>query len=216
MVSRWMPLVSILWVAPSRRRSKWRMLVCVSSSRSCSFSPRHTSADQYARSSVLRVQEGLRIERRIVIGIPSRSMMRLVILYGAPDRRRPLQELCDRSDFNRLRIVIAWAAYSLIQRSCTRLIGRELSRFHRSRPSRLTMIRSASSSTFRCCMTVQRSKSANISHNMPVVRGSSFSRSRIARRRGWASALKIRSSVSLLDMLYLYNILWFQARGDRL
>src|SRR5262245_56573452 len=78
------------------------------------------------------------------------------------------------------------------------------------------MISSARSSTPMCCITVQRSKApSNRSHKSPVVRGASLSRSRICRRRESARALKIRSSLSGVDMLYFYNLSSGQSNGGR-
>src|SRR4051812_2443617 len=76
------------------------------------------------------------------------------------------------------------------------------------------MMRSAVSSTFRCCMTVQRSRSGKAAQRSPVVSGWSFRRSRMRRRRGAARALKIRSSVGAVDMLYFYNIMKPNTRKD--
>src|SRR5690606_30832717 len=87
------------------------------------------------------------------------------------------------------------------------LIGSGLRWFQRSRPLRRTITSSASSSTLRCCITVQRSSAGKAAHSSPVICGRSLSASRIARRTGAARALKTLSESSSLDMLYFYNMI---------
>lgn len=129
----------------------------------------------------------LPLARSARIGIGSETRERRAAANQSP------QECCPAS---RSRRSTAACAYSLIHRSCIRLIGSGASVSCRSFPFRRPVTKSARSSTRRCCRTVVRSSSENKSQSRPVVRDSCRSASSIRRRSGEARALNTRSSPS--------------------